>query len=66
MTELDKLDLEDIADAVVALKAAIEAIEMGERGAFIFSIGFARGRLSRVTDRIDFRRACETNRKARQ
>jgi hypothetical protein len=53
-------NLNDIVDAVEALTAALEALKAaragggpGERERFVFQIGYARGRLSRVSDRID-------------
>jgi hypothetical protein len=56
MTEDDRKDIEE---AIEALNDALEALLAAERGAsraqrerFVFKIGFARGRLSRVSDRI--------------
>jgi hypothetical protein len=46
------LNLNDIGDAVEALTAARAGGGPGERERFIFQIGYARGRLLRVSDRI--------------
>ena len=56
MTEDDRKDIED---AIEALNDALDALLEAERGAsiaqrerFVFKVGFARGRLSRVSSRI--------------
>jgi hypothetical protein len=55
----DVENLNDIGDVVEALTAAVEALKAARAGLypsgreqFIFQIGFARGRLSRVSERI--------------
>jgi hypothetical protein len=45
-------DRKDIEDAFRALEDALTALEAGDREMFVFKIGYARGRLSRVSDRI--------------
>jgi hypothetical protein len=55
----DRENLADLQDVIEALKEAEQALEAvidgvgrGEREKFVFKVGFARGRLSLVTDRI--------------
>jgi hypothetical protein len=49
-------DLKDVAQAVehalAALKSAMVGGPPGNREAFIFQVGYARGRLSRISSRI--------------
>jgi hypothetical protein len=49
-------DLKDIEEALIeahqALMRAMVGLGAGERERFIFKVGFARGRLERVTERI--------------
>jgi hypothetical protein len=49
MTNFDRKDVED---ALRALEDALRALEAGDKEQFVFEIGFARGRLSRVSERI--------------
>ena len=55
----DKAQLADLHRAIEALKKAESALQFAlahhgpkSREAFIFNVGFARGRLSRITSRI--------------
>jgi hypothetical protein len=54
--ELNLADLKDIEEALIeahqALMRAMVGLGAGERERFIFKVGFARGRLERVTKRI--------------
>jgi hypothetical protein len=54
--ELNLADLKDIEEALIeahqALTRAMIGVGAGERERFVFKVGFARGRLSRITDRI--------------
>ena len=54
--ELNLADLKDIEEALIeahqALMRAMVGLGAGERERFIFKVGFARGRLERVTERI--------------
>ena len=45
-------NLNDLCDVVKALTEAVNALRDGKREMFVFQVGFARGRLSRVSDRI--------------
>ena len=55
----DRLNLDDLAevqkavtDAMTALRAAMDGQGPAERERLMWNVGFARGRLSRITDRI--------------
>ena len=48
----DVENLNDLGDVVKALTEAVDALRDGNREMFVFHVGFARGRLSRVSDRI--------------
>jgi hypothetical protein len=52
--EDDDLNLFDLGEAIEALESARDALRKGQdaREKFIFDVGFARGRLARVSDRI--------------
>lgn len=50
--ERDRLNIADLEDAIKAVEAALEAIQAGEHEKFVFQVGFARGRLSRLSARI--------------
>jgi hypothetical protein len=59
MTEDDQQSIIDINHVIAALEIALEALRKategqggGQREQFVFQIGFARGRLSRVSERI--------------
>jgi hypothetical protein len=61
MSERDQANLDDLKDAEEALIEARQALARAmaglgggreEREKFIFKVGFARGRLSRITSRI--------------
>ena len=48
----DVENLNDLGDVVRALTEAVGALRAGKREMFVFQVGFARGRLSRVSERI--------------
>ena len=59
MTERDQANLDDLKDAEAALIEARQALTRAmagggraEREKFVFQVGFARGRLSRLSARI--------------
>jgi hypothetical protein len=60
MTKDDFEDMQDVQEAIDALHEALAALKAAgragagraERERFVFKIGFARGRLSRVSERI--------------